>query len=296
MPTVRAYSDSSEKSGFYILANVGGSHPITLQVSSIAERILRSTGYQDGDDVPNKVVWAMYDVGILFTSGSIETIPEQSIQIDKIFSQLNVANRLTAAEQSQLLNYLKDYTGPNRSNVQSLQSKLESIEPEETESSERASAAKTETATNRTPSHSSSSSSDSREDREQSNEKRDTSFPHYSRSDAENSLTGSLPPKPGSTDSTPPDPGTSVSLGTEEHSPKAAHSGNWVDSLVLFWLISLIPTGALSVLSLINFTIHEFLLHTIAVNIIIFILALLAARISSDTDNGRTERRSKGIE
>ena len=120
MPTLKRYAESSKKSGFYILANVGGAHPVTLQVTPLGKQILKKAGYSDGDSVPTKVVWAMFDVGILFTSGSINNIPEVAGETDEIFQSLNVTSNLSAAELRKLLEYLRQYTGPNRSQVEAL--------------------------------------------------------------------------------------------------------------------------------------------------------------------------------
>lgn len=125
MPKLKAYTSDSAKSGHYILANVGGSHPITIQVTDLGEQILRKAGYETGDNVPTKVVWSMFDIGILYTSGTINDPPEIVDGPDETFRQLGVANKLTAQEQDQLLRYLEEYTGPNQTEVNALRETLE---------------------------------------------------------------------------------------------------------------------------------------------------------------------------
>lgn len=125
MPELKTYTDDSPKSGYYILANVGGSHPITIQVTDLGGQILQKAGYSGGDNVPTKVVWSMFDVGILYTSGTINDPPEVDDNPDETFQQLGVANKLTAQEQDQLLNYLNEYTGPNQTEVNDLRETLQ---------------------------------------------------------------------------------------------------------------------------------------------------------------------------
>lgn len=125
MPQLNAYTDDSEKSGHYILANVGGSHPITIQLTDLGEQILQKAGYNAGDNVPTKIVWSMFDIGILYTSGTINDPPENVENPDETFQQLGVANKLTAQEQTHLLNYLDEYTGPNQEEVDKLRDKLD---------------------------------------------------------------------------------------------------------------------------------------------------------------------------
>ncbi|WP_299330836.1 SHOCT domain-containing protein [Haloplanus sp.] len=125
MPELKSYTDDSPKTGHYILANVGGSHPITIQVTDLGERILRKAGYRGGDNVPTTVVWSMFDIGILYTSGTINDPPETVDDPDETFRQLGVANNLTEREREQLLNYLNEYTGPNQAEVDDLRETIE---------------------------------------------------------------------------------------------------------------------------------------------------------------------------
>lgn len=125
MPKLKEYIEDSDQSGFYILANVGQSHPITLQVTDLGKQILQKCGYESGDNVPTKIVWSMFDVGILYTSSTINEPPEVTENTDEIFRQLNVANKLTSEERSRLIDYLKEYSGPNEAQVKSLQNELQ---------------------------------------------------------------------------------------------------------------------------------------------------------------------------
>lgn len=124
MPTLRRYVSSSDKNGFYIQANVGAGAPITLQVSDLAARIFKDNGYSDSDTVPTKLVWAMYDVGLVSTSGSTQT-KSKSANVYKAFNHNGVFARLRKQTRKQLVEYLTDYRGPQRRRVRRLRTELE---------------------------------------------------------------------------------------------------------------------------------------------------------------------------
>lgn len=128
MPTLRRYVSSSDKNGFYIQANIGAGAPITLQVSDLAARIFKDNGYRDADTVPTKLVWAMYDVGLVSTSGSTET-KSKSANVYKAFKDKGVSARLSKKTCRQLVRYLTDYRGPQRRRVRRLRSDLETAKP-----------------------------------------------------------------------------------------------------------------------------------------------------------------------
>ena len=125
MPTLKQYVDKSDKSGFYILANVGGSHPVTLQVTSVGEKILEKSGYNDGQNIPSKIVWSMHDIGIIYTDNTLDNQPDASESTVEIFSQMNVTNSLTREERNELISYLQDYSGPDKAQVRRLKTELQ---------------------------------------------------------------------------------------------------------------------------------------------------------------------------
>lgn len=115
MPTLNEYASSNSKTGHFIRANVGGSHPVTLQTTSVAERIFRDNGYSDGSTVPTKLVWSMYDVDLLYTESSLSgSTPSHS------FSSLSDAvtgSNLTEETRRALVEYFSSYTGSHQEAV-----------------------------------------------------------------------------------------------------------------------------------------------------------------------------------
>jgi hypothetical protein len=125
MPALKQYTPDSPQSGVYIIANVGGSHPVTLQVTQLGRRIFERLGYKPGDDVPTRFVWSLYDVGILYTEGTLNQDPELPADPAEVFEQLEVPGKLTPAERADLMEWLAEYNGPNESQVSSLREALE---------------------------------------------------------------------------------------------------------------------------------------------------------------------------
>lgn len=124
MPTLNEYVPSSSKSGYYIRANVGRGAPVTLQVTNLATRILSDNGFSDGDTVPTKLVWSMYDIDLVYTEG---TGPTSSTRRDVAgsFSDHHIDARLDPATREALIEYLSQYSGARRRSVNRLQTRLE---------------------------------------------------------------------------------------------------------------------------------------------------------------------------
>ena len=125
MPALKKYTANSPQSGVYIVANVGGLHPITLQVTPLGQRILEQLGYSSSDDVPTQFVWSLYDVGILYTKKTLDQDPDIPEDPAAVFERLNVPGKLTPEERTELIEWLAEYSGPNASQVDSLRETLE---------------------------------------------------------------------------------------------------------------------------------------------------------------------------
>lgn len=125
MPSLNEYSEDNNKEGFYIRANVGGSHPITLQVTIVASHIFRALNYQAGDAVPTELVWSMYDLNMLYTLTSVDigdTPTDTSAA--KVLQQLELDNKLSDEERAELISYLEAYEGPDAERIQQLREEL----------------------------------------------------------------------------------------------------------------------------------------------------------------------------
>ena len=124
MPRLREYKPSSKKSGYYIRANVGGSHPVTLQVTTIAQVILQQTGYKSSQSVPTKLVWAMYDLDLVYTNKSLDPSNVKNVSTEEILQDLDLSNNLSNSEQKRLISYIEEYEGPQKGKLTQLKQEL----------------------------------------------------------------------------------------------------------------------------------------------------------------------------
>lgn len=127
MPTLNQYAESSDKSGTYIRANVGGDTPITLQVSALADRLFRLLDYTPQEELPSKLVWNMYDVGLVYTLNSLTSLQETNSANNPsgFLEQLDLDSSLSAEEQDEIVRQLKEYEGPDPEKVQELIDRLQ---------------------------------------------------------------------------------------------------------------------------------------------------------------------------
>lgn len=116
MPTLNRYAASNEKTGFYVRANVGGSHPVTLQTTPVAERIFRDNGYGDGTTIPTKLVWSMYDVDLLYTESSLSA-STPSYSVHDSLSEVTESSALSTSTRQRLIEYLSSYSGSHQAAV-----------------------------------------------------------------------------------------------------------------------------------------------------------------------------------
>lgn len=125
MPTLNRYADDNEKDGFYIRSNIGGEAPITLQVTPIASQIFRAVGYEDGDTIPTKLVWTMYDLDMVYTLSSLDLdSTPTNIAPGAVLEELGLESKLTEEERAKLISYLEGYTGPDADRVNELRKQL----------------------------------------------------------------------------------------------------------------------------------------------------------------------------
>lgn len=117
------YTASSKKTGFYIRANVGGHHPVTLQATQVSEQIFQENGYRDGSSLPTKLVWGMYDVGLLYTEASLSgSTPSYSVKAS--LTPWMESSVLTEATRQKLIKYLSSYSGSQQAAVKQLLKEL----------------------------------------------------------------------------------------------------------------------------------------------------------------------------
>lgn len=112
MPTLNKYVSSNTKTGYFVRANVGGSHPVTLQTTTVGERIFQDNGYTDGSTIPTKLVWSMYDVDLLYTESSLST-STPSPSFGSLSDAVN-GSTLTETTRHHLIEYFNSYSGSHQ--------------------------------------------------------------------------------------------------------------------------------------------------------------------------------------
>lgn len=120
MPKLKEYVESSDKEGFYLVANVGGPHPVTLQLTQVGANLLQKSGYSAGDGVPTKLVWSLYDVGLVYTENATGDMPEADKEALNTLQVVTVSSSLTERERQRLIKILAKYNGPNKRQVAEL--------------------------------------------------------------------------------------------------------------------------------------------------------------------------------
>lgn len=127
MPTLNKYSPNSNKTGYYIRANAGGSTPVTLQVTSLARSLFDLVEYSPGETVPSKLVWSMYDLGLLYTLNSLNTAQTSGSTTTPtdVLETLDLDSSLAADEQTDIITRLEAYDGPDVEEVEKLIDRLQ---------------------------------------------------------------------------------------------------------------------------------------------------------------------------
>lgn len=126
MPTLNKYASSNEKTGYFIRANVGDSHPVTLQTTGTAEQIFKDNGYSDGSNIPTKLVWSMYDVDLLYTESSVSS-DTPSYSFDSL-SDAVTGSELTEGTRQDLIRYFEEYSGVHQKRVNKVLDDLTPVE------------------------------------------------------------------------------------------------------------------------------------------------------------------------
>ena len=123
MPRLKKYVESSDQTGYYVLANAG--RPVTLQTTELAEKIFSLLGYTANEPLPSEFVWTMFDFDILYTSKSLESDLTDRPKTDTTKILEEIEAQLDEDDLSLLRSYLEDYTGPDEVEVREFLDRLD---------------------------------------------------------------------------------------------------------------------------------------------------------------------------
>lgn len=115
MPRLKKYVESSDQTGYYVLANAG--RPVTLQTTELADKIFSLLGYKTNEPLPSELVWTMFDFDILYTSKSLDPDSTDRPKTDATKILEEIEAHLNEEDLSVLRSYLEDYTGPDKIEV-----------------------------------------------------------------------------------------------------------------------------------------------------------------------------------
>jgi len=126
MAVFKEYSSGYEKDGYYVHISIpGADHPIPLQTPDEIAEFYQSTGYSAGDQIPDQLVWALYELDLHWTgNGGIS-------HSDASKPEGESAPELAPEDVERIQEYVDSYTGEYAEDLEQLASRLEvNTEPE----------------------------------------------------------------------------------------------------------------------------------------------------------------------
>lgn len=125
MAVFKEYSPGYEKDGYYVHISIpGADHPIPLQTPDEIAEFYQSTGYTAGDQIPDQLVWALYDLDLHWTGDGGISRSDASGPVGES------APELASEDVERIQRYVDSYTGEYAEDLERLVSRLEvSTEP-----------------------------------------------------------------------------------------------------------------------------------------------------------------------
>lgn len=115
----KEYSSGYKKDGHYIHISIpGNSHPIPLQTPDEIADFYKSAGYAAGDQVPDQLVWELYDLNLHWTGGG------GTSQVDTAGGKGGSPPELADAEIDRIREYVDSYTGEYAADLHQLLGRL----------------------------------------------------------------------------------------------------------------------------------------------------------------------------
>ncbi|TKX49967.1 hypothetical protein EXE49_09245 [Halorubrum sp. ASP121] len=120
MAVFKEYSSGYEKDGYYVHISVSGAdHPIPLQTPDEIADFYLSTGYTPGDQIPDQLVWSLYELDLHWTGeGGISR--SDGSQIGE-----GSAPELAPEDVERIQDYIDSYSGEYAEDLEQLVNRLE---------------------------------------------------------------------------------------------------------------------------------------------------------------------------
>jgi len=108
MPTVKRYATSSDNSGYYVTAYIGGPHPINIKARPLADQLFNELGFGERATITHNLCWAMYEADLLYTDNSLENHDDDTIR-GNLSDSLSTLD-LSTEQRNRLLSLLDQYS------------------------------------------------------------------------------------------------------------------------------------------------------------------------------------------
>jgi cold shock CspA family protein/O-acetyl-ADP-ribose deacetylase (regulator of RNase III) len=118
MARLYQYATSSDKSGYFLRGWTPNTGNTTIQVTSVAADIFDWLNLQPEDRIPNDLLYAMLDTGLVYTDSGGAQQNEYSVDVQRI------ANSLSEIQFQRLIGFLKSFNDDAPSSVRRLASAL----------------------------------------------------------------------------------------------------------------------------------------------------------------------------
>jgi O-acetyl-ADP-ribose deacetylase (regulator of RNase III)/cold shock CspA family protein len=118
MARLYRYSSSNDKSGYFLRGWTPNTGNTTIQVTKVASDIFDWLNLQPEDQIPNDLLYAMLDTGLVYTDSGGSQQNEYSVDVQRI------ENSLSETQFQRLIGFLKSFDDDAPSSVRQLASAL----------------------------------------------------------------------------------------------------------------------------------------------------------------------------
>lgn len=133
MAKLHEYTSTSRFSGYYIYGVLNQEGHTTIQVSTTAKQLFDHINIQPGETIPDKLLRALLDAGLLYTGRRRISQPDVTVEFDTEGTR----SELSKAQFQLLLQFIQSYDGPSRNTVKQLARSLELNDTEIPESEQK---------------------------------------------------------------------------------------------------------------------------------------------------------------
>lgn len=121
MAKLHKYVSTSKSSGYYIYGVLNQEGHTTIQVNTIAKKLFDHINIQPGETIPDKLLRALLDAGLLYNGRRRISQPDVTVEFDTEGTR----SELSEVQFQRLLQFIQSYNGPSRNTMKQLARSLE---------------------------------------------------------------------------------------------------------------------------------------------------------------------------